>query len=174
MRFKKANRLVHKWLSIVVAIPLLVVFVTGILLLTKKQLDFIQPPTARGQGSEPTISFRQILSTANSVTQAQISDWSDVDRLDVRPSKGIVKIRSKNSIEIQIDSQTGTILHVAKRRSDLIESIHDGTFFEKRANLWLMLPVATVAIIMSITGIIMFMIPYLSKKRRPRRRIEPQ
>ena len=174
MRFKKANRLVHKWLSIVVAIPLLVVFVTGILLLTKKQFDFIQPPTARGQGSEQTISFRQILSTANSVTQAQISDWSDVDRLDVRPSKGIVKIRSKNSIEIQIDSQTGAILHVAKRRSDLIESIHDGTFFEKRANLWLMLPVATVAIIMSITGIIMFMIPYLSKKRRPRRHIEPQ
>lgn len=166
MHFKKANRLTHKWLSIVIAIPLLVVFVTGILLLTKKEFAFIQPPTARGQGSIPSVSFEQVLSIANTVKSAQVSSWGDIDRLDVRPSKGIIKIRGVNQIEIQIDSATGEILHVAKRRSDFIESIHDGTFFEKNANLWLMLPVAIIAILMSITGIIMFVIPYLKKKRR--------
>ena len=64
------------------------------------------------------------------------------------------------------DSQSGDILQVATRRSDFIESIHDGTFFAKNANLWLMLPVAIIAIVMSITGIIMFFIPYFKKKRR--------
>lgn len=166
MHFKKANRLVHKWLSIAIVIPLLVVFVTGILLLTKKEFAFLQPPTAKGQSTTPSISFDQLLSIANSVDQAQIGGWNDVDRLDVRPSKGIIKIRARNRIEIQVDSQSGDILHVATRRSDFIESIHDGTFFEKNANLWLMLPMAIIAIAMSITGIIMFLIPYFKKKRR--------
>jgi len=166
MRFKKANRLVHKWASIVIAIPLLVVFITGILLLTKKEFAFIQPPTARGEGVIPNVSFEQVLSIANTVERAQISGWQDIDRLDVRPSKGIIKIRGRNQFEIQIDSRTGDILHVAKRRSDFIESIHDGTFLEKNANLWLMLPVAITALLILVTGIIMFFIPYLKKKRR--------
>jgi len=166
MRFKKANRLTHKWVSIVIAAPLLVVFITGILLLTKKEFAFIQPPTARGEGRIPSISFDRVLSIANSIESAQVTSWDDIDRLDVRPSKGIIKIRSRNSIEIQIDSRTGDILHLAKRRSDFIESIHDGTFFQKNANLWLMLPVAITALVMSITGIIMFFIPYLTKKKR--------
>lgn len=166
MRFKKANRLIHKWISIVIAIPLLLTFVTGILLLTKKEFAFIQPPTAKGESTVPSISFDQVLSIATTVKLAQISTWEDIERLDVRPDKGIIKIRGRNRIEIQIDGQTGNILHVAHRRSDFIESIHDGTFFEKNANLWLMLPIAIIAIVMSITGIIMFCIPYLKKKRR--------
>ena len=166
MRFKKANRLVHKWLSIVIVIPLLVVFVTGILLLTKKEFDFLQPPTAKGQSTIPSISFERLMSIANTVDQAQIKSWNDIERLDVRPNKGIIKIRARNRIEIQVDSQSGEILHVATRRSDFIETIHDGTFFEKNANLWLMLPMAIIAIVMSITGIIMFFIPYFKKKRR--------
>jgi len=166
MRFKKANRLIHKWVSIVIVIPLLVVFVTGILLLTKKEFAFIQPPTARGEGTIPSIRFDQVLSIANTVERAQINDWDDIDRLDVRPNKGVIKIRSRNRIEIQIDSRTGDVLHVAMRRSDFIESIHDGTFFEKNANLWLMLPIAIAALMMAVTGIVMFVIPYLKKKRR--------
>jgi len=172
MPFKKTNRIVHKWVSIVIAMPLLLVFVTGILLLTKKEFAFIQPPTARGEGTIPSISFHHVLSIANTVERAQISSWDDIDRLDVRPGKGIIKIRSRNRIEIQIDSQTGDVLHVAKRRSDFIESIHDGTFFEKNANLWLMLPIAITALVMSVTGIIMFFIPYLKKRRRSKRLTE--
>ena len=134
-------------------------------MLTKKEFAFLQPPTAKGQSTIPSISFDQLLSIANTVEQAQIISWDDIDRLDVRPSKGIIKIRSRNRIEVQVDSQSGEILHVATRRSDLIESIHDGTFFEKNANLWLMLPIAILAIVMSVTGIIMFLIPYFKKIR---------
>ena len=95
-----------------------------------------------------------------------VKSWEDIDRLDVRPNKGIVKIRSNNSIEIQMDTHTGKILHVAERRSDFIETIHDGTFFQKDANLWLMFPVAIIALLMSITGIILFVIPYIKSKRK--------
>lgn len=166
MSFNKTNRTIHKWGSIIIALPLLVVLVTGVLLLLKKQFSFIQPPTIKGQSAQPTLSFEQILTVAKTVESAQISSWDDIDRLDVRPSKGMLKVRSNNDVEIQIDSGSGEVLHVAVRRSDFIESIHDGTFFEKNANLWLMLPVALISIVLLITGIILFFVPYLKKKKR--------
>ena len=166
MSFNKTNRTIHKWGSIIIALPLLVVLVTGVLLLLKKQFSFIQPPTIKGQSAQPTLSFEQILTVAKTVESAQISSWDDIDRLDVRPSKGMLKVRSNNDVEIQIDSGSGEVLHVAVRRSDFIESIHDGTFFEKNANLWLMLPVALISIVLLITGVILFFLPYLKKKKR--------
>lgn len=164
MSFKKTNRTIHKWGSIIIALPLLIVCVTGILLLLKKEFSFIQPPTVKGTSEQPTLEFQQVLTIAKSITIAEISNWKDIDRLDVRPNKGLIKIRSNNDVEIQIDSGTGDILHVAVRRSDFIESIHDGTFFEKRANLWLMLPVGIISLLLLITGVILFIQPYLKRK----------
>lgn len=166
MSFKKTNRKIHKWGSIIIALPLLVVCVTGVLLLLKKEFSFIQPPTIKGESHTPSLSFQQVLTIAKSVENAEISNWSDINRLDVRPTKGLIKIRSNNDVEIQIDSGTGKVLHVAVRRSDFIESIHDGTFFEKNANLWLMLPVGIVSILLLFTGVILFFQPYFKKKKK--------
>ena len=40
----------------------------------------------------------------------------DIDRLDVRPGKGMLKVRCKNSWEVQIDANSGKVLQVAYRR----------------------------------------------------------
>ena len=169
MSFKKTNRKIHKWASIILAIPLLIILITGVLLLVKKEFNFIQPPSAISENREPTITFEKILAVAKSVEQAQIHSWADINRLDVRPNKGITKIRSHNSIEIQIDNQSGEVLYVAKRNSELIEAIHDGTFFEKNANIWFMLPLSLALLFISITGIIMFFIPVYKKRRNKKR-----
>ncbi|MBQ4835476.1 MULTISPECIES: PepSY-associated TM helix domain-containing protein [Pseudoalteromonas] len=168
MSFNRKNRSIHRWASFIISLPLLVIIITGILLLVRKEFSFIQPPSAQGVGTVPALSFTQILTVAKSVDAAQIESWDDINRLDVRPAKGITKIRSNNKIEIQIDNQTGEILHVAKRNSELIESLHDGTFFEKNANIWLMLPVSFATLVISVTGLVLFFFPYL-KRRRNRR-----
>lgn len=165
MSFKKTNRQIHKWGSIIIALPLLLVIVTGILLLLKKEFSIIQPPTQRGVNHVPSLSFEQILTVVKTVESAKIQSWEDIDRMDVRPDKGIIKVRSNNEIEIQIDSENGQILLIAQRNSDFIESLHDGTFFQKNANLWLMLPVAIISFILLITGVILFFIPYMKKRR---------
>lgn len=151
-----------------IALPLLVVIITGILLLLKKEFDLIQPPTQRGISATPSVSFEQVLRIAKSVESAEINSWKDIDRLDVRPSKGVIKVRSHNEIEIQIDSESGNVLQVAQRNSDFIESLHDGTFFQKNANLWLMLPSAIIALVLLITGLILFFQPYLRSKTKSR------
>jgi uncharacterized iron-regulated membrane protein len=166
MRFSILNRDIHRWGSIITAVPVIVIIVTGIILQLKKDVAWVQPPTQIGVDSQPTISFDQILEVAKSVPKAEIDSWEDVDRLDVRPSKGIVKVRANSRWEIQIDTSTGKIHQVSYRRSDLIESIHDGSFFHDSAKLWVFLPTALVLALLWVTGIYLFVLPYWLKWKR--------
>ena len=141
-------------------------------LLFKKDVDWIQPSSMKGVGNIPTISFVEILEKAQTVKKAEIDDWNDIDRLDVRPKKGIIKIRAKNRYEIQIDHQSGDVLQIAYRRSDLIESIHDGSFFHKKAKLWVFFPAAIVLLVLWLTGIYLFLLPMLSKRKKRRKELK--
>jgi uncharacterized iron-regulated membrane protein len=158
MRFTQFNRVVHRWATVVVTIPLLIVIGTGILLMLKKEFSWIQPPSQRGGAVELILPFEQILDISKTVPEAEIQSWEDIDRLDVRPSKGMLKVRAQNRWEIQLDAETGKILQVAYRRSDLIESLHDGSFFHERVKKWVFLPSAIILAIMLLTGIYIFVI----------------
>ena len=168
MKPAKFNRVCHRWASVVIALPLLLVIGTGVLLLLKKQIGWIQPPTQRGSTRELRVSFEQILASAKTVPEADIEGWEDIDRLDVRPSKGMLKVRADNRWEIQIDAATGEVLQVAYRRSDLIESIHDGSFFHDNIKLFVFLPSAVVLLFLWVTGIYLFVLPYLGRRHRRR------
>jgi hypothetical protein len=102
------------------------------------------------------------------VPEAEVRSWDDIDRIDVRPSKGMMKVQAKNSYEVQLDSATGDVLQVAYRRSDLLESIHDGSFFHDSAKLWLFLPVALILFGLWATGMYLFWLPIVVKARRKR------
>ena len=169
MTFLKFNRLFHRWGAIITAGPVLFVIITGLLLLLKKDVAWIQPPTQKGTPFELTLTFDQILEIAKTVPEADIKSWDDIDRLDVRPSKGILKIRAENRGEIQIDTRTGDILQVALRRSDLIESLHDGSVFHEKAKLWVFLPSALILLGLWITGVYLFVLPYFTRWKRRKR-----
>ncbi len=149
-----------------IALPVLLVIVTGILLLLKKDSDWIQPPTQTGSSKDLLVSFDQVLEVVRSVPEAEVESWQDVDRLDVRPGKGMLKLRSKNGWEVQVDSRTGEVLQTAYRRTDLIESLHDGSFFHDKAKLGLFLPSALVLLGLWLTGIYLFLLPSLNRRRR--------
>jgi uncharacterized iron-regulated membrane protein len=153
-------RKIHRWGAVIIALPFLVVIVTGLLLQLKKQLPWVQPPAGRGQGNLPQVSFDAILDAAKSVPAAEIRGWDDIDRLDVRPTRGYVKVQARTRWEIQVDLKTAKILQVAYRRSDLIESIHDGSWFHDAVKLWVFLPSAVVVLVLWGTGIYLFVLPH--------------
>ncbi len=172
MNFNRINRSTHKWASIVIAIPFLIILISGILLLLKKDVEYIQPASAKGSvKNQPSISFEQVLTIAKSVPEANIDSWQAIDRLDVRPGKGIIKIRAKSEWEVQIDATTGEVLKTAYRRSDFIEQLHDFTYWQDSANLWFTLPLSIVLLLISITGVILFFLPYY-KRYKNRQRIK--
>jgi uncharacterized iron-regulated membrane protein len=166
MKFAKFNRVFHRWGALVTAVPVLVVILSGLLLLWKKDVAWIQPPTCKGGSEELTLGFGRILEISRMVPEAEVRSWNDIARLDVRPSIGMLKVRGVNGWEIQLDTKTGDVLQVAYRRTDLIESLHDGSFFHDKAKLGLFLPSALVLLGLWITGIYLFVLPYLTRRRR--------
>ena len=164
------NRKLHRWGAIAAALPLLIVIGTGILLQLKKESDWIQPPTQRGSDGPPEIRFERILEAARTVPEAGVRSWVDVDRLDVRPGEGVAKVRAKSGWEVQVDTATGRVLQSAVRRSDLIESLHDGSFFHDRVKLWIFLPAAIVLACLWVSGIYLFLLPHLRRREGRRRK----
>ncbi len=164
--FNKWNRRLHRWGAIAVGLPLLLVIATGLLLQLKKQLDWVQPPEMRGVGGEPSISLDDMLAAARSVPEAGVASWDDIDRVDLRPGKGMAKIRTRNAWEVQVDTATGEVLHAAVRRSDLIESLHDGSYFGEWAKLGVFLPSGVVLGVLWITGLWLWWMPHAARRRR--------
>ena len=172
---RRNSRKLHRWFSILITIPFLIVLLSGLLLQVKKQFDWIQPPSQDGTPWKLELSFEEILTAAKSVPKADINSWEDIDRLDVRPDDGIIKIRGTNNWEIQIDASNGEVLQTAYRRSDIIEALHDGSWFHDKAKLWIFLPSAVVVTLLLSTGLYLFFYPYFASyfnKKRLEERIE--
>lgn len=168
MTLNLLTRRVHYWLSAAVALPLALVVGTGLLLQVKKQVPWVQPVEQRGAGKAPTAGFDQLLAACRGVPEAGVSDWADVVRLDVRPGRGLVKVQCKSGFEVQLDAGTAAVLQVAYRRSDLIESLHDGSFFGDPAKLAVFLPSGVGLLVLWLTGVYLFFLPRVVRWRKRR------
>jgi uncharacterized iron-regulated membrane protein len=166
MNPRKTFRRLHYWGAATAALPLIVIVCSGLLLQIKKQWSWVQPTEVRGSAGVPAVGFDQLLALAQSVPAAGVKSWDDIPRIEGRPQKGLVKLITSNNHEIQIDLVTGKILQAAHRRSDVIESIHDGSFFHDRAKLWLFLPAGIVLFGLWCTGCYLFLLPFVSRRRK--------
>ena len=173
---------IHKWAGIVLALLVALVSVTGFLLLVKKDFAWLQPPTERGGAAETAADFLPIdaifaaaAAHAAATGTDGFAELSDIDRVDFRPGRGIHKIRSKATaggapLEIQVDAVTGEVLAgPGVRRSDLIERIHDGSFFGDWAHGWLMPAVAIGLLLLTFSGLWIWMEPIVKRRSRRRR-----
>ena len=171
MKSQILYRKIHHWGSIIVALPLLVMIGAGILLMVKKEFDWIQPSTQKGieHQAVPTQSFEQLFAVVKAIPEMELGHWSELERVDVKPGKGVVKFVAANNWEAQIDSHTGEVLLLAKRRSDVIEAIHDGSWFADWAKLGLFLPAGIVLLVLWLTGIYLFVLPHYKKSQKRKR-----
>jgi uncharacterized iron-regulated membrane protein len=125
-------RRIHKWISIPFVVFLLLIGITAILLAWKKEMKLI-PPTQKTAVELPGqwVNVEKILAIGASYMQDSLGKSPIIDRIDIRPDKGIAKIIFKEHfMEIQVDGYSGEILSVEKRNSDLIERIHDGSILD--------------------------------------------
>ena len=166
MKFKIFNRKFHRWASIVTALPILIVIGSGLLLQVKKESDWVQPPTQQGTGAVPSLGWDALLARLRADERTGIRSWADIDRIDVRPDKGVIKVVGHDGLETQLDATTGEVLQVAVRRSDVIEAIHDGSWFHESAKLWLFLPVAVVLALLWLTGVYLFFVQQGRRRKR--------
>ena len=139
--YKPANLIrvlikIHRTIAIFLFAFFLVVSVTGLLLGWKKNSGgLILPPSSTGISKDlktwlPIDSLRGIAVRAlHDSVSVSLSD--ELERIDARPQKGMVKfVFADDYWEIQLDGTTGKVLLVERRRSDIIENIHDGTILD--------------------------------------------
>lgn len=163
-------RKIHHWAAIFVAVPLVIAIGAGVLLMLKKESGWIQPPTVAGASTAfPAATLESMFRAARSVEEAGIGRWEDLARVDFKPGDGIVKFVSRSRWEVQVDTTTGAVLQVAYRRSDLIESIHDGSFFADWTKLYLFLPSGILLFVMWLTGLYLFVLTRLKRGRKRQR-----
>lgn len=168
MKLSILSRRLHRWGAVFVGLPFLVVIASGLLLQVKKQVPWVQPAEQRTPDAVPALGWDVILAAAQALPEAKVSGWTDIDRLDVRPAKGIVKVITKSRWELQLALADGRVLQTAYRRSDLIEQLHDGSFFGDATKLWIFLPSGVVVFALWLTGLYLWLLPYLTKRKRAR------
>lgn len=165
MHFNVLNRKVHYWASAIIAVPLFIIICTGIVLQLKKHWTWVQPPEQRGSVKAPVLELSDILEAVKKDARLGVTGWDDVNRLDVRPDKGIVKVWLKSDWEAQVDLGTGEIKQVWFRRSDWIESIHDGSIFGDVVKLGLFFPTAITLLLLWLGGMWMWLYPLINKRK---------
>jgi len=161
----------HRVVGIVVALLLLISSFTGVILALKKDVALIQPPTEKGV-SEVLSDWKpihELSALALDHLHSEVAGSSDimVDRIDVRPSKGMAKvIFDDGSWEVQIDGVSGKVLSLGKRHSDWIEKVHDGSIISDAFKLVSMNVLGLGCMILIFTGAWLYYGPAIYRKRK--------
>jgi hypothetical protein len=140
-RKRQAKRLrtfrkVHRTTGAFLFVAFFVVAVTGLLLGWKKHSGgLILPESYKGKSANPKdwLPVHTLHENADRIVRERISaDMSlELDRIDFRPDKGMVKfVYVADFVGVQLDCTTGELLHIERRRSDMIEQIHDGSILD--------------------------------------------
>lgn len=157
----------HRTVGIGVALFTLVSASTGILLGWKKDIELIQPPEQKARRADLSrwVHINEIVKNAEHALDSVVGEPNEVDKLDVRPSKGIVKVLFKNGYwEVQIEGATGKALSVAQRHSDWIEHVHDGSIIGDVFKVAYTNLLGWGLLLLSLTGAWMWYGPSIVKK----------
>ena len=153
-RLRVWHRIIGLWLALFCT----TLSLTGTFLAFKGQSEYLQPRTRTAttaeRGSDPTVLegflspsviARQVLKRG----EPEAKVLSDIDRIELRPSKGVYKVRLKAVSawqaprELQLDATTGAVLNDGVRGDQLWLDLHS----------WAVFGEGTKVILMSLSGI---------------------
>ena len=132
----RLTRKVHRTTGAILFLFFFITAVTGLLLGWKKHTGgYILADTYKGKSANQAdwLPIDELTGRANKIAREQISPdiSTELDRIDIRPDKGMAKfVYLNNYWGIQMDMTTGELLQIESRRSDFIERVHDGTVLD--------------------------------------------
>src|SRR5688572_3462497 len=124
VRSVRRFRSLHRYIGVSLAVFMIVTAITGVLLGWKKNSAKLQPPTLQGESRDfqQWKNFHDVATAALEGMDSIGKKNNTIDRMDVRPDKGIVKVLFTDGYwEAQVDGKTGRVLSMAQRHSDWIE-----------------------------------------------------
>ena len=152
----------------------LLISISGLLLGIKDEIGLKPQTESVNQiDSDYWISIKKIDSIGRVYAHEKLQLDSQIDRIDIRPSKGIAKILyKKHFTELQIDLQTGAIVSVSTRADHFIERLHDGSiidFYFTDSNTSKIIYTTLISLgllFMSISGYLLWRNPIKIKRKK--------
>lgn len=129
-------RKVHRSMGALLFVFFFFISITGVLLGWKKNSGgYILPKTTKGSSEQlkDWLPLYLLSDLADAALQDKFGKGLlfELNRIDVRKKKGVLKFSYQPGYwEVQLDGATGTVLNIGKRRSDLLENIHDGSILD--------------------------------------------
>lgn len=158
----------HRWLGALCGLVLLLTSVTGVLLLVKKDYAWLQPPTVKGEPGpvEALQPLAKVYAAVFALGLPQFRSEADIARIDFRPAQRVHKVLSVHDhLEVQVCATTLRTSGPTVRRSDWLESLHDGSWFGGGAHGWLWPFVGVVLGFLSLSGYVMWLWPKWKRAR---------
>jgi hypothetical protein len=168
-------RKIHRWVAVPLFVFMMLVGITGLLLGWKKQAQLLpKTESTKAESNSQSIKLDSLQTIAKNYAKNRLKLSDEIDRIDIRPKKGIAKIVfTDHFTELQIDIKTGEILAINTRKSDFIEKIHDGSivdYFVKNENDAFKLTYTTFTscglILLSFSGFWLWYNPIRIRKRK--------
>ena len=156
----------HLWLGVLFTVVLTVISVTGIALNHKRGLGLM--PDVPGEPAAPfaralpldSLAAVALVAAGGAAAGAADPERASIDRMDVRPRDGYVKVRLRDagSTEVTVDLASGRVLHVGPRGDVFFEKLHSG---EVLGDGWVLLSdAAAVALVaLLVTGYWLWLAP---------------
>ncbi|WP_332735604.1 PepSY-associated TM helix domain-containing protein [Flavihumibacter sp.] len=138
-RLLRQTRRIHRWTGIALFLFFIVIGITSVLLGWKKNSGgYLLAATSTGSQMNAanwlSLDSLQRLAVTYRINKGHTA--SNIDRIDIRPDKGIAKVLFKDSYDaLQLDMATGQVLLEEKRRADFIEHLHDGSIVDELLGL---------------------------------------
>lgn len=179
-RFAKFSRFTHKWMSLFLGLVFLVIVLSGLFLAFKKDLEYLQPSSRKGEKGEFS-QFLPVQRIAEIVLEMDLpgaKSLDDINRIELRPGKRMWKVRLEASSgfssprEIQIDAISGKVLNVGLRGDQLWMDVHSFLVFGDVAKYAAMILSGITLFWLILTGYYLFFYPYWVKGRKVRRALE--
>ncbi|HEX5750892.1 MAG TPA: PepSY domain-containing protein [Archangium sp.] len=166
-------RPVHRWVGVPLTLLILLSSLTGLLLGWKKYVAVLQPPVRHGVSLEAR--DWQPLHLLSSAAEAGLRNHlgaapGPIDRLDVRPSKGVAKVLFREGFwEVQVDLTTARVLSVDRRASDFIETLHDGSLLGEAFRATMSTLLGLGLLVLSVSGLWLWWGPKRVRRSTPSR-----
>ena len=160
-RVSRAMFYTHLWLGVLFTALLLVISVTGVLLNHKRGLGLMPDVDHAPSGAfHAALPLDDLASRAIAAAGLEGGAAELIDRMDVRPRDGLVKVRMRDasSTEVTVDVVTGSVLHIGARGDVFLEKVHSG---EALGSRWVLL--STIAaiglVVLLVSGYWLWLIP---------------
>jgi uncharacterized iron-regulated membrane protein len=149
----------HLWLGVIISALLIVICITGILLNHKRGLGLMPDVSHQATGEfADALPMAELVRLAGEAAPSAAA--AGVDRLDVRPRTGLMKVRFRDSdvTEVTVDIHNGSVLNVGLRNDVFLEKLHSGEIFGDR---WVLLSdfAAVVLVLLVISGYWLWLFP---------------